>query len=137
VVTVEEAIAEGRRAVAIAEGRKAVAIVGADLAARRREEAIVAVLPEVVQVVRPAVEEARHHQAAVLPQGTTDNSSWRRLEAGIPSPFTVRRLRKEPPALLDGERKGRKLFHGRNNLIRQWRFGDKEEPRSLRSSKIE
>jgi hypothetical protein len=117
VVTTEAAIAEGRRAVAIAEeaiaeGRKAVAIVGADLAARRREEAIVAVLPEVVQVVRPAVEEARHHQAAVLPQGTTDNSSWRRLEAGIPSPFTVRRLRKEPPALLDGEQREESFFIG-------------------------
>jgi len=66
VVTTEEAIAEARRAVAIAEvaaaeDRK----VAADLAARHREEAIVA------EVVLPA-EEARHHQTAV---DATDKSS--------------------------------------------------------------
>jgi hypothetical protein len=105
VVTTEEAIAEGRRAVAIAEvaaaeDLKVVAIAEEDLAARHREEAIVA------EVVRPAAEETRHHQRAM---DATVRSSWRRLEAGILSPFTVRRLRKEPPALLEGERKGEKL----------------------------
>jgi hypothetical protein len=67
---VEEAIAEGRRAVAtaevaVAEDLKVEAIVEADLAARHREAAIEA------EVVLPAAEEARHRQAAVLPQGTT------------------------------------------------------------------
>jgi hypothetical protein len=80
VVTAEAAVAEGRKAAAIAgveiaEGRKVVAIAEADLAARHREEAIVAVIPEVVP---HAAEETRRHQTAM--DATTVNlldAGWR------------------------------------------------------------
>ena len=118
-VTVEEAIAEGRRVVAtaevaVAEGRRAVAIAEEDLAARHRAGAIVAVLPE---VVRHAVEEARHRQAAVLPQDTTIvdllGAGWRpAFSPRSPSGGFARSLLLSWRVNAKG-----KNFHGRNNLV--------------------
>jgi len=126
---VEEAIAEGRRAVAIAEvaaaeDRK----VEVDLAARHREEAIVA------EVVLPAVEEARHHQTAMDATVNLLDAGWRpAFPPRSPSGGFARSL------LLSWRvnERDENFFHDRNNLIRQWRFGDKEEFHFVRSSKME
>ena len=95
-----------RKAVAIAEEAvvarpKVVVTAVAEATARHRAEAVRA-----VDLAVDLAAEALRHQAAAIPQditavdlGIDRQSSWRRWEAGILSPFTVRRLRKEPPAL--------------------------------------